>query len=62
MTPKDQAYTFIKRTLIREREMRKRVLHGETKEAKIREIDDALKHLDVLHTPTAEPEQQASLF
>ncbi len=49
MNPKDQAYLFIKKCLVNERVMRMRVLSGEHKERKVREIDDALKSLELLH-------------
>lgn len=63
-TPKDNAYQFIKNALGRERAMRQRFLSGERREKGIQEIDDCLKALDILHTPTPteQPAKQESLF
>lgn len=65
MTPKGQAYAFIKRCLQRELGMRKRFLSGKDGEAKVTECLDALRSLDILYMPEGTEKtvyQQESLF
>lgn len=65
-TPKDNAYWKIRRTLERERVMRKRFLSGKDGESKVQEIDDCLEQLKILHNPVPEEPQsvpqQAAMF
>jgi hypothetical protein len=54
MTPREQAYRFVKRVLEKELFMRKRYLSGlHGGEQKVTECLDALRALDILYTPEA---------
>ncbi len=58
-SPKDKAYYYIQNGLKNERKMRERFLSGTRRENGIRECDEMLKALDLLHTPTpAQPKPE----